>query len=256
MTCVDCTDRMPKHWKAPQRPSPVPLPQNAGGHIPSRTSGRWAAIYRKRRLRWSSNFCWKPSSIRSAERISGLDRTHDYEFIGSRRRTLRRADGQRRCGTCPASGWKWTKFGVLSARKTATSRRGTANEVGSVWTFCCHRRGHEAGAVLCDGAARPCPPRTPLCRTWHRGWRTESKYRLTASPPYPEAVRRAFGKNVDYGQNYQGIRHVFVWERRYSTSGVIAAPKYVQEGRPDPPSASLPATLNASTPARGYSCAG
>ena len=67
--------------------------------------------------------------------------------------------------------------------------------------------------------------------------------------PYPDAVRRAFGKDVDYGRIIKVYGAYSFGERRYSTSGVIAAPKYVQEGRPDRNriSTSYVERLNAST---------
>ena len=66
---------------------------------------------------------------------------------------------------------------------------------------------------------------------------------------YPDAVRRAFGKDVDYGRIVKVYGTYAFGKRRYSTSGVMAAPKYVQEGRPEREliSTSYVERLNAST---------
>jgi hypothetical protein len=50
---------------------------------------------------------------------------------------------------------------------------------------------------------------------------------------YPEALERAFGGDVDYGQIVKLYGNDIGDERRYSTSGVISAEKRVVVGSPD-----------------------
>ena len=50
---------------------------------------------------------------------------------------------------------------------------------------------------------------------------------------YTNAIKRSFGRNVDYGKIVKVYGTTEFGERRYSTSGVLSSEKFVTTGHPD-----------------------
>ena len=187
------------------------------------------------------------NTIRSTERITGLDRNTIMSLLvraGERCSVL--MDEKMRNLTCKRL--EFDEIWGFVGKKERNAKEGDTYEVGSVWTFC---------AIDADTKLVPCFVMGQRDRNTTNAFVQEVAARVTGRvqvstdgwASYPEAIRRAFGKNVDYGQIIKVYGTYSFGERRYSTSGVIAAPKNIQEGRPDPAriSTSYVERLNAST---------
>jgi transposase-like protein/IS1 family transposase len=187
------------------------------------------------------------NSIRSTERITGLDRNTIMSLLvraGERCSDL--MDSKMRNLSCQRL--EFDEIWGFVGKKERNVKAGDSNEVGSVWTFCAidadtklvpsfvvgQRNRETTNAFVQDVASRMAE---------------RVQVSTDGFAPYPDAIRRAFGKDVDYGQIIKVYGAYSFGERRYSSSGVIAAPKYVQEGRPDRNriSTSYVERLNAST---------
>jgi IS1 family transposase len=133
-------------------------------------------------------------------------------------------------------------------KKERNIKAGDSYEVGNVWTFCCIDADTKLVPSFVIGQR---DRNTTNVFTQDVASRMANKVQVSTDgfAPYPDAIRRAFGKNVDYGRIIKVYGTYSFGERRYSTSGVIASPKYVQEGRPDRNriSTSYVERLNAST---------
>ena len=171
------------------------------------------------------------NSIRSTERITNLDRNTIMSLLvraGEKCAAL--MDAKMR--NLPCQKLELDEIWGFVGKKERNVKAGDSYEVGNVWTFCCicadsklvpsfvigQRDRNTTNAFMQDVASRMA---------------NRVQVSTDGFAPYPEAVRRAFGKNVDYGRIVKVYGTYSFGERRYSTSGVIAAPKYVQEGRPD-----------------------
>jgi IS1 family transposase len=185
------------------------------------------------------------SSVRSIERITGVHRDTILRlntFAGTRCSAL--MDEKMRNLSCTKL--EFDEIWGFVGKKERNVKEGDTYEVGNVWTFCAidadtklvpsfvigQRDRNTTNAFVQDVASR-----------------MANKVEISTDgfAPYPEAIRRAFGKDVDYGQIIKVYGTYSFGERRYSTSGVIAASKYVQEGRPNRISTSYVERLNAST---------
>jgi transposase-like protein/IS1 family transposase len=187
------------------------------------------------------------SSVRSVERITGVHRDTILRLnmlAGVGCSDL--MDAKMRNLTCERL--EFDEIWGFVGKKQRNIKEGDSNEVGSVWTFC---------AIDAD---------TKLVPSFVIGQRDRNTTNLFVQDvasrmancvqvstdgfaPYPDAIRRAFGNRVDYGQIIKVYGAYSFGERRYSTSGVIAAPKHIQEGDPDYAkiSTSYVERLNAST---------
>jgi transposase-like protein/IS1 family transposase len=187
------------------------------------------------------------NSIRSTERITNLDRNTIMSLlVRAGERCAAVMDEKMRNLSCARL--EFDEIWGFVAKKERNVKEGDTYEVGNVWTFCAidadtklvpsfvigQRDRNTTNAFVQDVASR-----------------MANKVQVSTDgfAPYPEAIRRAFGKDVDYGRIIKVYGTYSFGERRYSTSGVIAAPKYVQEGRPDRNriSTSYVERLNAST---------
>jgi transposase-like protein/IS1 family transposase len=187
------------------------------------------------------------NTIRSTERITGLDRNTIMSLLvraGEKCSDL--MDAKMRNLSCKRL--EFDEIWGFVGKKERNVKNGDSMQVGSMWTFC---------AIDADTKL------VPSFVTGQRNRETTNAFvqdvasrmadRVQVSTdgfaPYPDAIRRAFGNRVDYGQIIKVYGAYSFGERRYSTSGVIAAPKYVQEGRPDRNriSTSYVERLNAST---------
>jgi transposase-like protein/IS1 family transposase len=187
------------------------------------------------------------NSIRSTERITNLDRNTIMSLLvraGERCAAL--MDEKMR--NLPCKRLEFDEIWAFIGKKERNVKEGDGYEVGSVWTFCAidaetklvpsfvigQRDRNTTNAFVQDVASRMA---------------NRVQVSTDGFAPYPDAIRRAFGQDVDYGRIIKVYGTYSFGERRYSTSGVIAAPKYVQEGRPDKNriSTSYVERLNAST---------
>ena len=127
-------------------------------------------------------------------------------------------------------GWKWTKFGGLSARRNACKAGGYG--CGSVWTFCAidsetklvpafkvgDRDAATADAFMQDVASR-------------------MKNRLQISTDglaaYVAAIENAFGADVDYGQIVKSYGPQERNTRRYSPPEFVSCEKKIINGDPE-----------------------
>ena len=187
------------------------------------------------------------NSIRSTERITGHDRNTIMSLLvraGERCSVL--MDEKMRNLTCKRL--EFDEIWGFVGKKERNVKEGDTYEVGNVWTFC---------AIDADTKLVPCFVMGQRDRATTNAFVQEVASRVTGRvqvstdgfAPYPDAIRRAFGKEVDYGQIIKVYGTYSFGERRYSTSGVIAAPKHEMEGRPDRNliSTSYVERLNAST---------
>ena len=187
------------------------------------------------------------NSIRGTERITDLDRNTIMSLLvraGERCADL--MDSKMRNLSCKRL--EVDEIWGFVGKKERNVKAGDSFQVGSVWTYCAidsetklvpsfvigQRDRATTNAFMQDLASR-----------------LANRVQITTDGfgAYPDAVRRAFGKDVDYGRIVKVYGTYAFGERRYSTSGVMAAPKYVQEGRPDREliSTSYVERLNAST---------
>jgi transposase-like protein/IS1 family transposase len=187
------------------------------------------------------------NSIRSTERITSLDRNTIMSLLvraGERCADL--MDGKMRNLSCKRL--EIDEIWGFVGKKERNVKMGDSLQVGSVWTFC---------AIDADTKLVPSFVMGQRDRATTNAFMQDLASRMSGRVQistdgfgaYPDAVRRAFGKDVDYGQIIKVYGTYSFGERRYSTSGVLAAPKYVQEGRPDYEriSTSYVERLNAST---------
>jgi transposase-like protein/IS1 family transposase len=187
------------------------------------------------------------NSIRSTERITNLDRNTIMSLlVRAGERCAAVMDEKMRNLSCARL--EFDEIWGFVGKKERNVKAGDGYEVGNVWTFCAidadtklvpsfvigQRDRNTTNAFVQDVASR-----------------MANKVQVSTDgfAPYPDAIRRAFGKDVDYGRIIKVYGTYSFGERRYSTSGVLAAPKYVQEGRPDRNriSTSYVERLNAST---------
>jgi len=187
------------------------------------------------------------NSIRSTERITSLDRNTIMSLLvraGERCAAL--MDAKMR--NLPCKRLEMDEIWGFVGKKERNVKEGDGYDVGNVWTFC---------AIDADTKLVPCFVIGQRDRNTTNAFMQDVASRMAnrvqvstdGFAPYPEAIRRAFGKDVDYGRIIKVYGTYSFGERRYSTSGVVAAPKYVQEGRPDYEriSTSYVERLNAST---------
>ncbi len=136
----------------------------------------------------------------------------------------------------------------MSERKPAPSKRDDSEGIGSVWTWCAidadtklvptfmvsDRSQAAANAFVADVASR-------------------MAYRVQISTDgfyaYTDAIKKSFGRNVDYGKIIKVYGTHEFGERRYSTSGVLSSEKFITSGNPnfDLISTSYAERLNATT---------
>ncbi len=187
------------------------------------------------------------NSIRSTERITNLDRNTIMSLLvraGEKCAAL--MDAKMRNLSCTRL--EMDEIWGFVGKKERNVKAGDDYGVGSIWTFC---------AIDAETKLVPCFVMGQRDRATTNAFMQDVASRMAnrvqvstdGFAPYPEAIRRAFGKNVDYGRIIKVYGTYSFGQRRYSTSGVIAAPKYVQEGRPDQKriSTSYVERLNAST---------
>ena len=171
------------------------------------------------------------SSIRSIERITGVHRDTIMRLgmkVGQGCMSLMDA----RMRNLPCTRLEVDEIWGFVGKKDRSARMGDDATVGSVWTWCAidaetklvpafkigQRNKATATEFLQDVSSRMAY-RVQLTTDGFHG--------------YAEAVAKSFGQDVDYGQIVKVYGSYAFGERRYSTSGVIAAEKHVKTGAPD-----------------------
>jgi IS1 family transposase len=187
------------------------------------------------------------SSIRSIERITGVHRDTIMRLgvsVGQGCTAL--MDAKMR--NLPCRRLELDEIWGFVGKKDRNVRRGDSMEVGSVWTWCAidadtklvpafmvgERNQVTASAFVADVADRMA---------------NRVQVSTDGFNAYGEAIARAFGEDVDYGQIIKVYGAYAFGERRYSTSGVLSAEKKVMAGSPnyDLISTSYVERLNATT---------
>ena len=172
------------------------------------------------------------SSIRSIERITGVHRDTIMRLgvrVGQGCTSL--MDAQMR--NLPCRRLELDEIWGFIGKKDRQLRRGDPSEVGSVWTWC---------AIDADTKL------VPAFRVGDRGSATamaflrdvadRMAYRVQISTDglsaYVDAVEKAFGADVDYGQIIKTYGHEETTDnRRYSAPEFVSSEKRAIAGRPD-----------------------
>jgi IS1 family transposase len=187
------------------------------------------------------------SSIRSIERITGIHRDTIMRLgvkVGQGCTDL--MDAKMR--NLPCQRLEMDEIWGFVGKKARTVKKDDAEGIGDVWTWCAidaetklvpafmvsDRSQAAANAFVADVASR-------------------MAYRVQISTDgfyaYTEAVKKSFGRNVDYGKIIKVYGTHAFGERRYSTSGVLSSEKFIATGNPnfDLISTSYAERLNATT---------
>lgn len=171
------------------------------------------------------------SSIRSIERMTGVHRDTIMRLgvkVGQGCTAL--LDARMRNLSC--NRLEMDEIWGFVGKKDRNHKKGDGPEVGSVWTWCAidadtklvptflvgDRSTATASAFVADVASRMA---------------TRVQISTDGLPAYAEAIAKSFGQDVDYGQIVKVYGAYAFGERRYSTSGVLSAEKFVKVGRPD-----------------------
>jgi IS1 family transposase len=171
------------------------------------------------------------SSIRSIERITGVHRDTIMRLgvkVGQGCTAL--MDAKMR--NLPCTRLEVDEIWGFVGKKDRNVKMGETTEVGSVWTWC-----------AIDAATKLVPAfkvgqrNTATATAFMQDLAGRMKNRLQLSTDgfhgYAAAVAKSFGTEVDYGQIVKIYGAYSFGERRYSTSGVIAADKFIYTGNPD-----------------------
>jgi IS1 family transposase len=171
------------------------------------------------------------SSIRSIERITGIHRDTVMRLgvrVGKGCAAL--MDANMRDLSC--NRLEVDEIWGFVGKKERNVKQGDAVEIGSVWTWC---------ALDADTKLVPAykvSDRSPKAAKEFMkdlAGRMANRVQLSTDgyAAYVHAVEAAFGQDVDYGAIVKVFGAYAFGERRYSTSGVIAAEKVVRTGKPD-----------------------
>jgi IS1 family transposase len=171
------------------------------------------------------------SSIRSIERITGVHRDTIMRLgvkVGEGCTAM--MDARMRNLSC--NRLELDEIWGFVGKKERNVKLGDDPEIGSVWTWCAidaetklvpafmvgDRSRASAYAFVEDVASR-----------------MKNRIQLSTDgySAYADAVRKSFGENVDYGQIHKVYGTYEFGERRYSSSGVLAATKTIYTGTPD-----------------------
>lgn len=187
------------------------------------------------------------SSIRSIERMTGVHRDTIMRLgvrVGQGCTAL--MDAKMR--ELPCTRLEVDEIWGFVGKKERNVKIGEGQEVGSVWTWCaidadtklvpafkCGERNRATATAFLQDVSSRMANRVQLTTDGFHG--------------YAKAVEASFGKDVDYGQIVKVYGSYAFGERKYSTSGVLAAEKTIFTGNPDTDliSTSYVERLNATT---------
>ncbi len=187
------------------------------------------------------------NSIRSTERITGLDRNTIMSLLvraGERCAAL--MDTKMRNLTCKRL--EIDEIWGFVGKKQRSVKLGDSEQVGSFWTWCVIDSDTKLVPAFHIGQ-RNKKDAIVFCADVHSRMTDRVQVTTDGFPGYTEAMARSFGKDVDYGQIIKIYGTHEFGERKYSTSGVLSSEKIVCNGKPnvDLISTSYVERLNAST---------
>jgi IS1 family transposase len=187
------------------------------------------------------------SSIRAIERMTGVHRDTIMRLgvkVGQGCTAMMDSKMQK----LPCTRLELDEIWGFVGKKANTVQKGEGKNVGDVWTWCAidaetklvpafmvsDRSQFAAYAFVADVASRMV---------------TRVQISTDGFYAYTKAIKRSFGKNVDYGKIIKVYGSNEFGERRYSTSGVISSEKIIAAGNPNPDliSTSYAERLNATT---------
>jgi len=187
------------------------------------------------------------NSIRSIERMTGIHRDTIMRLgvaVGKgctamMDRTMRNLSCQR---------LEMDEIWGFVGKKEVNVVKGDSKELGSVWTWCAIDADTKLVPAFHVGDRKRADA-IAFCADLHSRMATRVQLSTDGLPAYLEAIAKSFGKDVDYGQIIKVYGTHEFGERRYSTSGVLAAEKVICNGRPnvDLISTSYVERLNATT---------
>src|SRR5580658_2265873 len=170
------------------------------------------------------------SSIRSIERITGIHRDTIMR-LGVKVGQGCTAMMDRKMRNLPCMRLELDEIWGFIGKKARTVKQDDEKGVGDVWTFCAidadtklvpafmigDRSRATANAFVADVASR-------------------MAYRVQISTDgfyaYKDAIKKSFGRKVDYGKIIKVYGTNEFGERRYSTTGVLSSEKFVMTGQP------------------------
>lgn len=187
------------------------------------------------------------NSIRSTERITGLDRNTIMSLLvraGERCAAL--MDSKMR--NLPCKRLEFDEIWGFVGKKQRNVKLGDSEQVGSFWTWCAIDADTKLVPAFHIGQ-RKTKDAIVFCSNVHSRMKDRVQVSTDGFPGYVQAMARSFGKDVDYGQVIKIYGTMEFGERRYSTSGVLSAQKVICNGKPDVDqiSTSYVERLNAST---------
>jgi IS1 family transposase len=187
------------------------------------------------------------NSIRSTERITGLDRNTIMSLgILAGRRCAALMDTKMRNLSCKRL--EMDEIWGFIGKKERSVRMGDSMEVGSVWTFCAIDADTKLVPTFMIGHRDPA---TTQAFVKDVAKRMASRVQVSTDGlmHYVAAMDKAFGTEVDYAQIIKTYGKEETDDRRYSPSGVISSKKLIYTGNPneDLISTSYIERLNAST---------
>jgi transposase-like protein/IS1 family transposase len=187
------------------------------------------------------------NSIRSTERITGLDRNTIMSLLvraGERCAAL--MDSKMR--NLPCKRLEFDEIWGFVGKKQRNVKLGDSDQVGSFWTWCAIDADTKLVPAFHIGQ-RKTKDAIAFCSNVHGRMRDRVQVSTDGFPGYIQAMARSFGKDVDYGQIIKIYGTHEFGERKYSTSGVLSAEKVICNGKPnvDLISTSYVERLNAST---------
>ena len=187
------------------------------------------------------------SSIRSIERITGIHRDTIMRLgvkVGQGCTAM--MDAKMR--NLPCQRLEMDEIWGFVGKKARTVKREDAEGIGDVWTWC---------AIDSDTKLVPAfmvsDRSQAAANAFVANVASRIAYRVQISTDgfyaYTEAVKKSFGRNVDYGKIIKVYGTHAFGERRYSTSGVLSSEKFIETGNPnfDLISTSYAERLNATT---------
>ena len=187
------------------------------------------------------------SSIRSIERITGVHRDTIMR-LGVKVGQGCTAMMDTKMRDLPCARLELDEIWGFVGKKASTVKADEGKSVGDVWTWCAidadtklvpafmvaDRSQFAAYAFVADVASRMA---------------TRVQISTDGFYGYTKAIKRSFGKNVDYGKIIKVYGNTEFGERRYSTTGVLSSEKFITIGNPNPDliSTSYAERLNATT---------
>ena len=187
------------------------------------------------------------SSIRSIERMTGIHRDTIMR-LGVRVGQGCTAMMDQKMRNLPCMRLELDEIWGFIGKKAQTVKQDGEKGVGDIWTFCAIDADTKLVPAFKTGDRNRVTANTFLADVASR-----MAYRVQISTDgfyaYTDAIKKSFGRNVDYAKIIKVYGTHEFGERRYSTSGVLSSEKFIETGDPrfDLISTSYAERLNATT---------